>query len=648
MRDSSFTSPRQWLAAAAFLLLLAGVAWSFAAGLGGALIFDDAPNLDLWKKIGDIDSRAAVLAFITSSNDFPGRPLSLLSFLVDDQSWQPAIATMKRTNLAIHLLNTCLAFWLCLRLFRHLLPALSAERRTWLALFAAAVFASHPLQVSNVSYVIQRMNLLSTLLELTGLLLWLHGRELLATNPRRALLLCSLGIGAFMPLAVLAKENGLLLCAFALLAEAFCFPRSDVRWWSAWKWLFLKAPLLAFVAYCLRTFHFFLMDYPARDFTSWERLLTQGPVLVDYLNKLLLPRLQGSGLYFDNFPVSRSLLSPPWTLACWLLLGGMLAAAWKLRRRLPLVAFGIFFYFIGHLMESTLLPLELYFEHRNYLPQLGLWMAVAGLAAEARSPRLQWVLRGAGVLLVGVLLLATRQNAMLWSHPDLQAAVWYQDNPGSLRTSLTYANFLVKQHRTDEAGVVLDRTRQLIPDVLIVALAQKYVHCYLQDRPDTFDDLAPLARRAQYENASMEMLELMWKAALATRNEQAPPGSCQPASTEQVAAIYTALLENPRFVNARVRATLASNLGAWASLHGDLNLAMHYYDQAFGYEANPLYAYQQATMLLSAGLPGPAAEYSARARQGLTLRMRMSYPAMANNLDKLDRTLKQLQAEPRP
>lgn len=643
MQNPPLHRPWQWLITGAFLLLLAIAAWSFASGTGGQFIFDDEPNLNPWQRIGDIDTLRDVVAFATSGNDLPGRPLSLLSFIIDDQSWMPDIPSLKRTNLALHLLNGCLVFWFCLMLLRHLLPARTPPARAWLALFVTAVWLLHPLQVSNVSYVIQRMNELSTAFTLAGLLLYLRGREWLPVRPWHGALLASAGIGLCMPLAVLAKENGLLLCAFALLVEAFCFPRATWRGWRIWKGLFLWAPLLLFVLYCLVHFRGFTAPYPTRDFNAWERLLTQGPVLQDYLAKLLRPRLQGAGLYYDNFPVARSLADAA-ALRAWALLLALLGVAFALRRRLPLVAFGLFFFFCGHLMESTLLPLELYFEHRNYLPQLGLWLALAGLAAQADAPRLRLALRAGALLLVLALAWMTRQNAALWSQTELQAAVWYHDNPGSLRTTLSYANILVRQRRLEEAGEILDRSRQALPDALIVALAQKYVRCYLQDRPQDFAELAPLARRARYETASMEMLELMWRVARADANLATPEGKCRPATPDQLADIYAALLENPHYLNGRTRATLYANLGAYAQLRRDLNGTLHYYDLAFASEPNPLYALEEAVALASAGLPGPAEEYSRKARAALNLRMRLAYPALATNLDNLDRVLAARQA----
>jgi hypothetical protein len=620
------------IVAGSFLGLLALTLWAFAPGTGGQLIFDDIPNLMPWQDLGDINSAAKAVTFTFSGTGIPGRPLSLLSFLIDDQSWSPDIHALKRTNLAIHLINFCLVFWLCLKVFRYLRPDLGEQHGTLLALLAAGIWALHPLQVSNVSYIIQRMNLLSTTLELAGLLVFLHGREQLHEAPRKALLLCSIGIGLFMPLAVLAKENGLLLCVFALLAERFCFTPVRQRWWQLWKFTFLWLPLLAFVVYYTLINQSLAAAYAGRPFTLEQRLLTQGPVVADYLSKLLLPRLQGSGLYFDNFPVSRSLLEPA-TLFAWTALGGLLALAWTLRRRLPLFSFGIFFYFGGHLMESTVLPLEMYFEHRNYLPQAGLWLAVAGLLAHAPA-RLQKPMTAAAIVFLAFLLLLTRQNAHLWSQPELQTAMWYHDNPGSLRTSLAYADLLLRRGDFGALQQVLENTRKLHPEQLSVRVAQHYVSCYWQDLPTDFNDLPALVPGAPFETASITMLEQMRTLGNAP-DIRARLRRCKPITDQQLANVYRAMVGNHRFGGARTFSRLNEFLAEIATSQGDLNATMHHYDEAFRASGDPVYPYRQAILLFDAGLIQEAAEYAARTESSVAGRHRLLHPELQGRLEEL-------------
>lgn len=621
-----------------FLLLLLASAWAFYPGLGGTLLFDDIPNLQAWADLGDLNSISKILTFVSSSQFVPGRPLSLLSFLIDDQSWPADIAGLKRTNLALHLINTSLIFWLCLMVTERLLPNKNQQARAILSLLATALWSLHPLQVSNVSYIIQRMNLLSTAIELTGLLMFFHGRKQLDSAPRKAFILCSIAIGIFTPLAILAKENGLLLCVFALLVDSVCFSSSSKKWWSIWKLSFLWAPLIVFLIYCLIIFHGFTTGFSTRNFNAWERLLTQGPVLTDYLSKLLLPRLHGSGLYFDNFPISHSLLNPISTLFCWTLLIGVLVLARANRHRQPLIAFGIFFYFGGHLLESTVIPLELYYEHRNYLPQIGIWLAIVGLLSTVKSQYFHRLILAGGITSLAFLLLLTRTNSALWSQPELQAAVWYHDNPGSVRTSLSYANSLTIQSDFIGAYEVLETARQYNPSSFALLVSQRYISCYAQDNATNFDDLAKFATQADFDTASIIMLEKMRGTTNTTANTLHKQRRCTGATDTQIADIYKGLLKNKRYLASSAHPQLLQFLAEISTSHDD-PISLQYYDQAFKVVANPLYPYRQALLLEQHGYPRHALVYAATAKQALTSHYRILYPELLPRIERLQNKL---------
>jgi len=641
------TTQSQRLIVAGFLLILIASAWAFYPGLGGGFIFDDSPNLQIWADIGDITSLNKVLTFSLSSTFTPGRPLSLLSFLIDDQSWPPSIFLLKRTNLALHLLNTCLIFWLSLKVLACLLPGRTAKAQATLALLATAIWSIHPLQVSNVSYIIQRMNLLSTTLELSGLLLFMHGREQIERSPCKALILCSMAIGFFMPLAILAKENGLLLCVFALLTEAFCFPHTNLKWWRNWKLLFLWAPLAAFLVYCIIVYHGFTTGFGTRNFNAWERMLTQGPVLVDYLGKLLLPRLQGSGLYFDNFPVSRSLINPLNTLFAWALLLALFALCWIYRKKQPLIAFGLLFYFCGHLLESTILPLELYFEHRNYLPQIGLWLALAGLLSLPQKESIKRLLAGTTLASLALLLLLTRSNAALWSEPELQAAIWYHDNPDSLRTTLGYANLLLQNQNFSEVDAVLRNGREHYPDNLALLLSQRVVSCYAQDISTRFDDLPAFAANASYDTSSIIMLERMRTYAKNPDGNGSKQRKCLFATDTQIAAIYQALLTNKTYLITTAHPLLLQYLAEIAVAHGD-PISLHYYDRAFTVSADPIYPYRQALLLEHSGYPHQATAYALKAKQAVSWRYNALHPDLLPRIEQLQKRLEKATGKSAP
>ncbi|HYQ72268.1 MAG TPA: hypothetical protein VET88_10110, partial [Gammaproteobacteria bacterium] len=125
--------------------------------------------------------------------------------------------------------------------------------------------------------------------------------------------------------------------------------------------------------------------YGGRDFNLQERLLTQGRVLVFYLQMIVMPSIQALGLYHDDIPISHGLLDPPATLYSLLALAGMLLAALVLLGKRPLVSLGILWFFAGHVLESSVIPLEIAHEHRNYLADYGILLALGSTIAEAST-----------------------------------------------------------------------------------------------------------------------------------------------------------------------------------------------------------------------------------------------------------------------
>jgi hypothetical protein len=160
---------------------------------------------------------------------------------------------------------------------------------------------------------------------------------------------------------------------------------------------------------------------------------------------LLWPRGPQMGLYTDDFVVSTGLLSPPATLFALLALIGISAGATALRHRAPSVCAGWWFFFLAHMVESSFLPLEMYYEHRNYLPALGLLLALVGLLAlvpdfktNRLSPRKLGLLAATGVaLMLGV---ATLGRVLIWQDMDgiTQQALRYHPDSLRLRFDLSF------------------------------------------------------------------------------------------------------------------------------------------------------------------------------------------------------------------
>jgi len=183
------------------------------------------------------------------------------------------------------------------------------------------------------------------------------------------------------PLSFFSKETGVLFPALVLAWELILH-RNTQGHLDRFARVFATLAAVcavAVMAYALSPRAQWLWSgYDMRPFSLTERVLTEGRVLWFYIALILLPRMEAFGLYHDDIVVSTGLLTPWTTLPALLGLAVLLGLVLWLRKRAPLVAFGIAWFFIGHAVESTVLPLELVHEDRNYLPLFGLVLAGGG------------------------------------------------------------------------------------------------------------------------------------------------------------------------------------------------------------------------------------------------------------------------------
>jgi tetratricopeptide (TPR) repeat protein len=454
------------------LLSCVGVYW---VGLNGPFLFDDFANLPALLDYGGVRNFETLRLYLLNGIAGPtGRPISLLSFLIDSNAWPYDPWPFKYTNLLLHLLTGCLLLWLAFRLA--LKRGWKEMEAGWVAFLIAGFWLLHPLNLSTTLYVVQRMAILSALFSLVGLLAYVHGRAVLATNPLRGYLWMSAALVIGTLLATLSKENGAVLPALALVLEGTLLSGDRGRRPAmVWRAVFLWLPTLALMAYLLYA-GITGRGYDSRSFTVSERLLTEGRVLVDYLYHWFLPFAPLRGLFVDNYPVSTSLFNPLSTLFAW---GGLIAVAagsLRYRKRYPSLTCAIWFFLAGHLVESTTLSLELYFEHRNYLPAMLLVLPVAESMVEySRKQRLLPVLLG--VLLIGMAA-TTHRLARIWSDELRSAYYWLEQNPGSSRAQGWAATTLERLGHSEAALVVLTRAVERRPDDLHLHLQYIVQACY--------------------------------------------------------------------------------------------------------------------------------------------------------------------------
>lgn len=430
----------------AFFLCLSTYLLISWPGLTGPFLFDDFPNLENLKLLSGEFTQSNLTAYLQSFPGSPGRPISALSFLINDYSWPSDPFSFKYTNLFIHLLNGVLLFGL-LRQLAKVSPKL--PQNIFWPLIAMAAWLAHPLQISAQMLVVQRMTLLSATFCFAGL--WAYLSLLNIAKNVLGAFLAMAALGIFTILAFLSKENGALLPLLALVLNATLLNNileSKTK----------NTQLFIFYACCIPSLLILAgilyigiqpNAYAIREFNLYERLLTESHILLDYLKQIFVPQLTGSGIYFDDYPVTRSLFNPISTLLISIGLISSIVFALLFRKRYTLASFAILWFFAGHVMESTILPLELYFEHRNYLPLLGIIVAITALPFLFNSYRkLAFIILA---IWLSFLTLITKLQAPVWGNQALMATIWAHENPGSVRATQELSRYYFESNQKELA-----------------------------------------------------------------------------------------------------------------------------------------------------------------------------------------------------
>ena len=426
------------------LLLTAIIVASYLPGLSGPFLFDDLQNIvqNSALAINSLNWSSLSAAAMSGGAGPSGRPISMVSFALNHWlAGEMNPVGFKAVNIFIHCINALLL----LALLRTYASHAGIRCSSNLALLITACWALHPINLTSVLYVVQRMNSLSALFTLVGLLGYFWALRDKGGRPALQSLVALSALAGATVLASLSKENGALTVGFALMLDYFAVRNrqqaeqtSAVPSSTAWKFRLasLSAVTIAVIGACI---YFGLTStyYDNRQFSLGQRLLTQPMVLWSYLSDILLPTLSSPSFYQDNTAISAGLMAPPTTVFAivgWIVV--VAAAVIAYRRRAWLVPIlGICWYLFGHFMESSFLPLELAFDHRNYLPSVGVFVLAVVFA--------RWILTethtsdsirlATAVATICALFMLNTHRAWVWGDELRFIAHQVKVNPNSAR-----------------------------------------------------------------------------------------------------------------------------------------------------------------------------------------------------------------------
>ncbi|WP_018989481.1 tetratricopeptide repeat protein [Aromatoleum toluclasticum] len=460
------------------LLILIGLAYHTAPR--NSFHFDDAANIVRHGPVHMTEPGIEAIFRAAREGLLPQRVLPNISFAIDWWRGNGDPAPFLITNIIIHAATAIATLALLLLVFqRSGAPPLTA----WLfASAATAIWALHPIQVQAVTYVVQRMASMVALFMLITVIAYVRGRL-----TRRH--------GLWYPIAILAaiaawfsKENAYILPALVLLAEYTLCREAGDRIRSHADRAILALPLLitAYVILDLAVFqgpvsHYVVPGYAHRDFTLSERLLTQPRVIFFHLGQMLIPLPERFSIEHE-FALSRNLWTP-WTTP--LALAGILiwivAGAWlALRSRIPAVGFLVLWVPATLAVESSVIALEMVFEHRMYLPSVGL-AGLAGLGLMKLTERRLSI----AAILIGLvtagLFTATLYRIPTWRTPVTLYEHAVRHAPGVPRAWTNLATAYEDQDRSLEAVAAYTRALSLEPNRAIAHLNRGSSHRKLGD-----------------------------------------------------------------------------------------------------------------------------------------------------------------------
>ena len=435
------------------LVLLCGFL-VYLPGLNGPFVFDDGPNISENPAL-----RISSLTFeelntaINAVHAGPlGRPIGYTSFALNYYFFGPETFSFKFTNVIIHLANGFTVFILTRLLLRGFRFAhrvnLSKQRIRWIALSISSLWMLHPLALTTVFLVVQRMTSFSALFTMWTIIFYVCGR-LQQMAGQSGLMPAAFGLFFCAPLAVLSKENAVLIPYFLVVTE-FCLLRyktrtKDFRILFGGILLIAVIPLFGILFTFESLWSWLSRSYEIRPYTLYEHVLTESRVIWFYLKLIFIPHPADYGLYHDDFTLSKGLFQPFTTIVSVVGLVILATGAILVRKKVPVLSFAILFFLVGHSIESSIFSLEIAHEHRNYLPMYGM---IFMFAYYGLHPRLihhggRVVIAGF-IVLVGLFATITMNRALDWSDIGTLSLSLAEHHPNSARSNYEAGRLLTQ------------------------------------------------------------------------------------------------------------------------------------------------------------------------------------------------------------
>jgi hypothetical protein len=455
IRKETDTTHKSHLIAILAICLLGSIIYSNT--LNSPFVFDDLQNIknNLYIRLPNFDfQRLCDAGFKSSSSN---RPIANISFALNHYWGEYDVTSYHVVNIIIHLINGILVYFLSLIIFKQAtyvpnqkVSQLHNVSSPLLSLLAALIFIIHPIQTQSVTYIVQRMNSMAAMFYLLSLLFYINSR-LTRIKWKRWVLFSGCFFSWIMALG--SKEVAATLPLIILIYEWYFFQDLRLEWLRRnlkfFVGLFAVLVLVVFVYLGEHPLDRISASYTNRDFTILERVLTQFRVVLFYISLLLCPHPSRLNL-LHHVTTSSSLIEPVTTLLSLLIIIGLFGLVVYLAKRQRLISFCILWFFFNLVIESSVLGLEMIFEHRLYLPMFSFALIVSYLLFHFLSKRQIWFIV-VSVIIILSLSTATYMRNSVWGD---EVTLWkdcVEKSPQLARPHNNLGNALDKQGRTEEA-----------------------------------------------------------------------------------------------------------------------------------------------------------------------------------------------------
>ncbi len=596
----------------------------YSNNMTGPFVFDDEQNIRDNPHIRLTELTFESIRKAGFESGISTRPVANISFALNYYFHKYNVMGYHLINILIHIATGILLFFFvkttlgfkiedCRLKTDDLQPVSNLQSPMFLVpFFTAFIWLVHPIQTQSVAYIVQRMNSMASMFYILSVLLYVRGR-LAEGKAKKTILFISCVLSGILALG--SKEMTGTIPFFIFLYEWYFFQKLSLDWFKQRFFIFVGIlvffVIFAFIYLGENPLQKILNTYKYRDFTVEQRMLTQFRVVVFYISLLIFPHPSRLNLT-HNFPLSFSLIDPVTTVFSIGIILGLIGLAFYIAKKSPLISFCILWYFGNLVIESSVIGLEIIFEHRNYLPSMLVSLIPVILLMRAadhsfvrqyiKDIKAKWIGVGVMCVMVAVLSVWAYQRNNVWSE---SISLWkdcVKKSPENVRPYNNLGIALSARKNYKEAMEIFSEALKIKPDYpfahnnlgLILARQDRkeeaMLHYYeaLRLKPDYVDahyNIAnEMSEQEDYDKA-LYHFSMVIKINPLHENAHNSIGSIllkQDQDEKATEHYYQALKINPNFAKAH------NNLGLALAKKDKLKRAAKHYSKAF--EIDPEYA----------------------------------------------------------